>query len=103
MSSDGGSFDLLVVMSKFLALGLSLNDIIAAVTSSPAKAISRTDFGSLTQGVQGDVTVLRLEEGSFTFRDSLGETLIANRRFVLDRMFVAGKPWTGPTSSPATV
>jgi dihydroorotase len=100
MSIDGGRFDLLTAMSKFLALGLEVKDIVAAVTSAPAKAVSRSDFGDLTIGTQADITVLRLEEGSFTFRDAVGETIDSSRRFAFDRMFVAGQPWTWTEAPP---
>jgi len=94
MSVDNGQFDLLTAMSKFLALGMSLKDIVAAVTCAPAAAVRRTDFGALSPGMAADVTILRLESGRFTFRDALGEPLEADSRLVLDRMFVQGKRWS---------
>lgn len=72
---DGPAHDLPHVMTKFLALGLPLPDIIAMTTTAPADALSRPDLGHLTPGAPGDVSVLRLEPGAVTLVDVEDETM----------------------------
>ncbi|SMY09421.1 amidohydrolase/deacetylase family metallohydrolase [Flavimaricola marinus] len=77
---DGPAHDLPHVMTKFLALGLPLADIVAMTTTAPASALSRTDLGHLTPGAPGDVSVLRLTPGNVTLTDVEGETVIHGER-----------------------
>ena len=43
---DGPAFDLLTTMSKFLCLGMKLDDVVRAATAAPAKALRRSDLGA---------------------------------------------------------
>jgi dihydroorotase len=90
---DGPAFDNMETMSKFLALGMPLVDIVRAVTETPARLLKRPDLGDLSVGSTGDVTVMRLEEGRFTFTDVMDQKLQANTRFALDSMVVGGRLW----------
>ena len=90
---DGPAFDNMETMSKFLALGMALPDIVRAVTETPAKALGRPDLGDLSVGSTGDATVMRLEEGRFTFTDVTGQTREGRQRFALDSMVVGGALW----------
>ncbi len=72
MSLHGPVYDLPTTMAKFLALGLPLYDVVAAVTSQAAAQIGRADeLGSLAVGRVSDVSVLRLEERDWTAVDSM--------------------------------
>ena len=83
-SVGGPVFDLLSTMSKFLALGLSLPEVVERTTAAPARALGMfPELGSLQTGAAADVTLLRLEPGRFTFTDSLGETVVADQRLAL--------------------
>ena len=90
---DGPAFDNMETMSKFLTLGMALPDIVRAVTETPAKALGRPDLGDLSVGSTGDATVMRLEEGRFTFTDVTGQTREGRQRFALDSMVVGGALW----------
>jgi dihydroorotase len=69
----GPVFDLVTTMSKFLALGLSLSEVVRMTTAAPARAIAEADtIGTLRPGAAADVTLLRIESGSFTLTDSHG-------------------------------
>jgi dihydroorotase len=84
--------DLTTTMSKFLYLGVPLEDLIAMTTAAPAKAIGHAGVrGTLGVGATADVTVLRLEEGSFLLEDSYGATVTARQRLVSAATFVAGR------------
>lgn len=75
-------YNLRGLMSKFLALGMSLDDVIASVTSRPAAAIGKSrELGSLVPGTAGDAVVFDLEEGHYTFVDSGGNEVKARQRF----------------------
>ena len=60
----------LLPMSQFLHLGMSLEQVIERVTTNPAKMLNYPEkVGSLESGSSADVAVLELEQGSFTFGD----------------------------------
>lgn len=87
-------YDLLGVMSTFLALGLPLPEVIRAVTEAPARAIGQAGkLGALVPGASGDAAVLDLEEGDFTFGDAAGHDIKAARRFVPVLTVRAGRRW----------
>lgn len=55
------------IMSQFMAMGMTLQQVIAASTWHPAKEIKREELGSLSVGSVADVAVFRLREGDFGF------------------------------------
>jgi dihydroorotase len=65
----GPMYDLPTTLSKFLNLGMSLEDVIARATVRPASAMRRPDLGSLSVGAPADIALFRLEEGRYTFYD----------------------------------
>jgi dihydroorotase len=90
---DGPAFDILVCMSKLLALGMPLVEVLRAATQRPAEAIGRPDLGTLSVGAVGDVAVLRLRSGRFTFIDAVGASLVAEQRLVADGIVMGGTWW----------
>lgn len=80
------------VMSKLLALGVSLDDLVPLVTTNAARHLSRTgELGTLRPGAAGDVTILELQEGDFTLRDNEGQTVQTDRRLRPWRTVKAGE------------
>jgi dihydroorotase len=71
-SMNAGMKDMLNVMSKFLVLGLSLDDVVRLSTWNPAHEIKQEQLGHLSVGALADIAVLRLEKGDFGFVDSFG-------------------------------
>jgi dihydroorotase len=67
------------VMSKFLAMGLSLEQVIERSTINPAKAIRRPELGSLEEGGMADIAVLEVRKGQFPLLDSGHGKLTADR------------------------
>ena len=57
------------VMSKFLAMGVPLDDIIRRSTVNPANEIHRPELGTLTVGKDADIAVLEFEKGHFSYID----------------------------------
>jgi dihydroorotase len=68
-SMNAGMKDMLNVMSKFLNMGLSLEEVILKSTWNPAREIRRDRYGHLSVGAPADVAVLRLDRGDFGFVD----------------------------------
>jgi len=59
------------VMSKFMGLGFSLEQVVAMATINPAKIINRAPkLGTLQVGAPGDVAIMELVEGPVTFVDT---------------------------------
>ena len=83
-SMNGGMKDMLNVMDKFLAMGMSVDDVIARSTWNPAKEIQRTELGNLSVGSPADVTVLRLTTGDFGFVDMYGARLKGNKKLLCE-------------------
>ena len=88
------TYDLLGVMSTFLALGMPLDEIVRAVTDAPAKAIGRAgELGALAPGAEGDAAVLQLEHGDYTFGDAAGHEIAGRQQFVPILTVRAGHRW----------
>jgi dihydroorotase len=87
---DGPVYNLLVTLSKFLAMGMSLAGLVERATIRAARAVRRRDLGVLEAGGVGDATVLRIEEGEYTYVDSTGEKMTSNRRLVCEGCVMAG-------------
>ncbi len=80
-SGSGPVVDLPTTMTKFLTLGMSLEQVVAGCTINPARVIGWEDrLGSLEPGREADLAVLELVDGPARLRDSLGKELIADQR-----------------------
>ncbi len=79
-------------MSKFLALGMSLDDVVASVTSRAAAAIGKSrELGSLAPGMIGDAVVMDLEDGHFTYVDGAGHEVKTARRLRTRHVIRSGR------------
>ncbi|MFN3325838.1 MAG: amidohydrolase/deacetylase family metallohydrolase [Bryobacteraceae bacterium] len=58
------------VISKFLAMGMSFEQVVERVTVNAAKAIRRPELGSIEEGGIADLAVLEVRKGRFAFLDS---------------------------------
>ncbi len=105
-SMNGGMKSMINVMSKILNLGVSLKEVIAASTWTPAQTIKKTELGHLSPGAPADVAILRLQEGTFGFVDVQGWKMTGNRNLlceltlrdgsvVWDLNGMAGREWEG--------
>jgi dihydroorotase len=93
---SGPVFDLATTVSKFLHLGLGLDDALAKVTAVPARVIGMSDrLGTLAVGAWGDAVVFDLEAGSFELIDSKGERRTGHQRLVPRTVIKAGKVYEG--------
>jgi dihydroorotase len=75
------AFDMPSVMTKFVHMGMPLEDVVLKSTWAPAMAIGRGDqLGTLNPGGAADIFVFELEEGSFLLKDTHLRTESASRR-----------------------
>ncbi len=86
-----GARDMLSVMNKFLAMGMSVDEVIARSTWNPAREIGQQQLGNLSVGSPADVAVLRLEHGEFGFLDSYGARLRGNRKLTCEMTLRDGR------------
>ena len=85
-------FSLPVVMSKVLALGMPLLDVVRATTETPAKHLGMEGkVGTLKPGAQADVCVMKKDERSLTFADSYGAEVKADYLLSPQMTIRAGK------------
>ena len=80
---DQAVFGLPLIMSKYLTVGMSLDDVVKACTATPAKLIGMEGkLGTLAPGACADVAVFRLVERTATFVDFTGQSLICNQLLI---------------------
>ena len=92
---NGPVYDLASVVTKFLHLGLSLEEAISRVTSVPAEVIGmKSEVGTLAKGAFGDAVVLELREGDFRLEDSRGEVRTGVRSLVPVAVVKGGRVYT---------
>ncbi|MGH8597858.1 MAG: amidohydrolase family protein, partial [Gammaproteobacteria bacterium] len=89
-SSNGGMRDMVNVMSKFLNMGMPLDEVILKSTWNPAREIRREKLGHLTAGAPADVAVLRLERGDFGFVDVDRAMMKGNQRLACEMTLLDG-------------
>jgi dihydroorotase len=90
-SMNSGMKDMLNVMDKFLAMGMSLDDVILRSTWNPAREIGHEDLGHLSVGAPADIAVIRLENGSFGFVDMYGARLRGTQKLTCELTLRDGK------------
>jgi dihydroorotase len=88
---DGPVFDQAVTLSKLLHLGMQLEDVIRATTSTPAAAVRREgNIGALAAGAGADLSVFELRDGAWPLPDTTGATEVVQRLLVPRMVIRAG-------------
>jgi dihydroorotase len=91
----GVVIDLLTTMSKFMQLGLSVDEVVKRVTANPTRMLRFPDrIGTLRPGAAADVTILELREGDIELRDSLRQVRMGHQRLSLVATLRAGRSIT---------
>jgi dihydroorotase len=90
-SMNAGMKSMLNIMSKYLCMGMPLEDIITRATWNAAKSIKRNDLGNLDEGAVADIAVLSLLSGNFGFVDAGGIKLEGNHKLEAELTIRAGK------------
>lgn len=77
------AFGLPFLMSKYLAMGMSLEKVVTACTSTPAKCLNMADeIGTLVPGACADVAIFRMEKVKVRFLDICGQESWGSRLLV---------------------
>ena len=90
-SMNGGMKDLANVLSKFINMGMSLQDAIARATWAPANVINKKELGNLSVGTEADIAVFNLRKGDFGFVDVRGTKLKGTQKLEAELTIRAGK------------
>ncbi|WP_419801203.1 amidohydrolase/deacetylase family metallohydrolase [Mucilaginibacter sp.] len=90
-SMNNAMKDMLTTMSKFLAMGMSLKQVIQASTSNPAHEIHHEELGNLSVGTDADVAILNLREGKFGLFDYTGYKLQASKKLECEMTIRGGR------------
>jgi dihydroorotase len=114
-SIHGPMFDLPTTMTKFIALGMALPDVVRATTSRPAELLGlEREVGSLRPGARADLGLFELLEGEFPLYDVAGDVrvspaMLRNTLTILGGRELARREpeprafWTEPTWPPEQV
>ena len=89
------------VMSKFLNLGMSLEQVVTLATAAPAKAINRVPkLGTLQIGAPADLSMVEIVEGPVDFVDTRQNTRKGQRWIKPMQTVKAGRPFGRPYPTP---
>lgn len=90
-SMNSGMKDMTNLMSKFLSMGLSIQDVILRTTWNPAKVIKRPELGNLSVGSVADVAVFSVRKGDFGYLDVRGWKNKGTERLEAEMTIRAGR------------
>jgi dihydroorotase len=90
-SMNGGMKDMSNVLSKFLNLGMSIQEVIVRATWNPANVIKRTDLGNLSVGSEADIAVFSIRKGDFGFMDIRRTKIKGTQKLETELTIRAGK------------
>jgi dihydroorotase len=90
-SMNSGMKNMLDIMSKFLNMGMSVEDIIFRATWNSASSVKRPDLGNLSVGSDADIAILSVRKGTFGFIDTSGAKLTGDRKFEAEMTIRGGK------------
>jgi len=92
------------VMSKFLGLGFTLEQVVAMATVNPAKVINRMPkLGTLQVGAPADVAIMELVEGEVSFVDTRNNRRTGRAYLKPVQTVTAGIPFGRPYNAPFTL
>ena len=90
-SMNAAMKDELNVADKIMAVGVPLKEVVAEMTSHPAREIRHEELGNLSEGSIADVAVLRLERGKFGFTDMVNTRLDGDQKLICELTLKDGK------------
>ncbi len=99
ISIKGPAFDLLHTLGKFMALGMTLPEVVACATVNAARAIRRTGMGTLKPGATGDASIFEVVTTPTEYRDVRGEHIVGERRLVARGLVLSGAWWSDGVAS----
>jgi dihydroorotase len=88
---NNGMKDMLNVADKLLALGETIPQVFAQMTSHPAHEIKQDQLGNLSVGSGADVAVLSVDTGTFGFVDMYNTKMMGTKKLVCELTLRDGK------------
>src|SRR5437773_547192 len=93
LSIRGPMYDLPTCMNKCLTLGMSLDEVVEAATSAPARAVGLDDeVGALKPGLMADIALFEVEKGTFRYYDVKMDMREGHERLRHSLTIVGGRP-----------
>lgn len=96
-NTPGPVVNMINVMSKFLCMGLPLEEVIRRSTINPAKEIRRPELGNLSVGSPADIAVIELRKGKFGYTDTSGGKIQGNWKLQCVMTICGGNPVYDPS------
>ena len=90
-SMNAGMKDMLNIMSKYLAIGMPLRDVLKRATWLPAQSLKREDLGHLSINSIADLAIIRVRDGDFGYVDAGGKRLMGKHRLEAELTIRGGK------------
>lgn len=90
-SMNSGMKNMLNVMSKYLNMGMDINEVISRGSWNAARSIKREDLGNLSVGAVADIAVLNVITGKFGFVDSGNNRIEGDKKLEAELTVRAGK------------
>jgi len=95
------TIDMPTTLTKFMALGLSLEQVLQRATIEPAKSLpAERAHGRLAEGLAADIGLFAIETGEFIYHDFFGNPLQAGRRLVCRGTIMDGRLLTPEAQEP---
>lgn len=90
-SMNAAMKDILLCMTKCMAIGMDMKSVIKASTWSPAQVIKRPELGNLSVGAPADIAILGIREGKFGLFDLTGKKVETNKKLECEMTIRAGR------------
>jgi dihydroorotase len=90
-SMNGAMATMLTTLSKFINMGMTVEEVILRATWNPARQIKREDLGHLSIGAPADVAALRLVKGIYGFVDVNGARMQGTQKLEGELTTIGGK------------
>jgi dihydroorotase len=95
------TIDMPTTLTKFMALGLSLEQVLRRATIEPAKSLpAERGHGQLAEGLPADIGLFAIETGEFVYEDFFGNALQAHRRLICRGTIKDGRLLTPEEQEP---
>lgn len=91
LSMNDACQDMVTVMSKCLAMGMSFEEIITASTVNPAKAFKQKQLCRIEEGSNAELALFSINQGSFAYKDICGGILPSDKRISCELTIKDGK------------
>ena len=88
-------------MNKFMALGMTLHDVVLRTTANPAEVLGMSDsLGAISPGRDADLSILDVVEGDWVYRDNFGGILRSQHAALAPRLAVRSGRVITPDPGP---